>query len=462
MKILIKNGTIVTAAETYEGDLLIDDGKIAVIGQGLGVEAVDKIYDAAGKYVLPGAVDVHTHLDAPQMGTVTADDFESGTTAAAWGGTTTIVDFAVQPRGGSLLQGYETWHRKADGKAVIDYAFHMVIRELSGQTLPEMDLLARDEGVTSFKLYMAYPGDLMVDDSQIFRIMQRSGTNGSLVCMHAENGDVIDTIVKKALAEGKTGPKYHSLTRPVRAEQEATHRAIALSEMAGVPVYIVHLSSAGALQEVRNARDLGLPVYAETCPHYLFLSIEEYDRPGFEAAKYVMTPPLREKQHQAALWKGLAGRDIQVISTDHCPFCWKEQKEIGKDDFSLIPNGAPGIESRLMLVYDGGVRPGLISLNRMVELLSTNPARLMGLYPTKGTLAPGSDADVVIFDPQATLVLSAATHHTKVDYNLFEGREVTGVPVTVLVRGEAVIEERKFVGQPGSGRFIKRNHYQLV
>jgi dihydropyrimidinase len=462
MRTIIKNGTIVTAVGTYPGDILIEGEKISAIGLNFPAEQTDKIIDAAGKYVLPGAVDVHTHLDAPQMGTVTADDFESGTTAAAWGGTTTIVDFATQPRGGSLLQGYETWHRKAAGKAVIDYGFHMVIRQLNQQVLPEMDLLVRDEGVSSFKLYMAYPGDLMVGDAEIFRILQRSGENGGLVCMHAENGDVIDLIVKKALAEGKTAPRYHALTRPTKAEAEATHRAIALAEMVGVPVYIVHLSCADALEEVRDARQLGLPVYAETCPHYLFLSIEEYDRPGFEGAKYVMTPPLREKWHQDVLWKGLAGRDVSVISTDHCPFCIREQKEIGLNDFSLIPNGAPGIESRLMLVYDGGVRQGRITLNRMVELLSTNPARLMGLYPRKGTIAPGSDADLVIFDPEAKLVLSAKTHHTKVDYNLFEGREVTGVPITVLSRGQTVIENRAFVGKPGNGKYIKRDHYQLV
>lgn len=462
MRTIIKNGTIVTAVGTYPGDILIEGEKISAIGLNFPAEQTDKIIDAAGKYVLPGAVDVHTHLDAPQMGTVTADDFESGTTAAAWGGTTTIVDFATQPRGGSLLQGYETWHRKADGKAVIDYGFHMVIRQLNEQVLPDMDLLVRDEGVSSFKLYMAYPGDLMVGDAEIFRILQRSGENGGLVCMHAENGDVIDLIVKKALAEGKISPKYHALTRPTKAEAEATHRAIALADMVGVPVYIVHLSCAEALEEVRDARQLGLPVYAETCPHYLFLSIEEYDRPGFEGAKYVMTPPLREKWHQDVLWKGLAGRDVSVISTDHCPFCIREQKEIGLNDFSLIPNGAPGIESRLMLVYDGGVRQGRITLNRMVELLSTNPARLMGLYPRKGTIAPGSDADLVIFDPEAKLVLSAQTHHTKVDYNLFEGREVTGVPITVLSRGQTVIENRVFVGKAGNGKYIKRDHYQLV
>jgi dihydropyrimidinase len=462
MKTVVQNGNIITASDNYFADILIEDGIIVAIARQIPAEGADKIIDARGYYVFPGGVDVHTHLDSPQLGTVTSDDFETGTIAAAWGGTTTIVDFAQQPKGGSLPQGYEIWSKKAEGKAVIDYSFHLVIREMSEQALADMDIMVRDEGITSFKLFMAYPGDLMVDDEAIYKAMRRTADNGGLICLHAENGSVIDVIVKKALAEGKTGPKYHSLTRPIKAEQEATHRAIALAEMAGVPVYIVHLSNTGALEEVRHARDLGLPAYAETCPHYLFLSIEEYDRPGFEAAKYVMTPPLREKHHQTALWKGLAGNDLQVVSTDHCPFCLKEQKEIGLNDFSMIPNGAPGIESRLSLIFDGGVRKGRIGLNRYVELVSTNPARLMGLYPRKGTIAVGSDGDLVIFDPNATEVMSATTHHMHIDYNLYEGMAVTGLPITVLSRGVPVIENRQFVGKAGSGKFIKRSHYQLV
>jgi dihydropyrimidinase len=462
VKALVKNGTVVTALDTIQADVLIEDGVISAIGRGLSVESVDRVYDAAGKLVLPGGVDVHTHMEMPFGGTVSADDFESGTTAAAWGGTTTIVDFAIQPDGTSLPATLEQWWKKAEGKAVVDYAFHMVIREWSDQIPADMDQLVKREGVTSFKIFMAYPGALMLDDASLFKAFQQTATNGGLICVHAENGGAIDVLVKQALAAGNTGPKYHMLTRPSTAEAEATHRAIRLAEMAGAPVYFVHLSCADALEMVRAARDRSLPVHAETCPHYLFLSKEEYDRPGFEGSKYVMTPPLRAKSDQTALWQGLAGNDLQVISTDHCPFCFKGQKELGKDDFSLIPNGAPGVESRLSMIYDGGVRGGRISLNRFVDLVSTAPARMMGLYPRKGTIAIGSDADLVIFDPDATLTLSAETHHSAIDYNLYEGTEVTGIPVTVLVRGEPVLVDRQFVGKAGGGQFLKRSLYQSL
>ncbi len=462
MKTLVKSGNIVTASDNYFGDVLIEEGVITAIARSIPASQADKVIEAGGKLVLPGGVDVHTHLQMPFNGTVTIDDWESGTTAAVWGGTTTIVDFAVQPMGGTLGQAFENWSQKAEGKAVIDYSFHMVIRDFNNQALEDMDRLVKDEGVTSFKLFMAYPGDLMLDDAAIFRVMRRAEKNGALVCLHAENGGVIDVIIKEALAQGKTGPKYHALTRPTIAEGEATHRAIALSEIAGVPVYFVHLSCSEALNMVQEARDRGLPVHAETCPHYLFLSLEEYDAPGFEAAKFVMTPPLREKHHQEALWKGLRGNDLQVISTDHCPFCFREQKEMGIGDFSKIPQGAPGIESRLSLVYDGGVRKNRISLNRFVELVSANPAKMMGLYPKKGTIAVGSDGDLVIFEPETKMLLSAKTQHSKIDYSLFEGREVTGVPITVLSRGTPVIEDRKFVGRAGAGKFIKRQHYTLL
>jgi dihydropyrimidinase len=401
-------------------------------------------------------------MEMPFGGTVSADDFESGTVAAAWGGTTTIVDFAIQPDDTSLPATLEQWWKKAEGKAVVDYAFHMVIRQWNDQIPADMDQLVKREGVTSFKIFMAYPGALMLDDASLFKAFQRSATNGGLICVHAENGGAIDVLVRQALAAGDTGPKHHMLTRPTTAEAEATNRAIRLAEMAGAPVYFVHLSCADALDVVRSARDRGLPVHAETCPHYLFLTNKEYDRPGFEGAKYVMTPPLRQQHDQDALWQGLAGNDLQVISTDHCPFCFKGQKELGKDDFSLIPNGAPGVESRLSMVYDGGVRGGRLSLNRFVDLVSTAPARMMGLYPRKGTIAVGSDADLVIFDPNATLTISAATHHSKMDYSLYEGMEVTGVPTTVLVRGEPVLVDRQFVGTPGSGRFLKRDLYQSL
>jgi dihydropyrimidinase len=328
--------------------------------------------------------------------------------------------------------------------------------EVNDQLEEEMDALVR-QGVTSFKLFMAYPGVFMLDDGSIFRALQRSGKNGGTICMHAENGGVIDVLVKQALAEGKTAPKYHALTRPARAEAEATHRAIALAEIADVPVYIVHLSAAEALEMVTEARDRGLPAYAETCPQYLFLSYDNYEEPGFDGAKYVMSPPLRPKEAQDRLWRGLRFNDLQAISTDHCPFCMKEQKELGRGDFSKIPNGAPGIETRMTLVYDGGVRTGRISLNRFVELTSTSPAKIFGLFPRKGTIAPGSDADLVIFDPNAKTTLTARTLHMKVDYNPYEGREVTGIAETVVSRGRLVIENRKFVGRPGAGSFIKRS-----
>jgi dihydropyrimidinase len=454
MRTLIKNGTIVTAVDQYKGDVLVEDEKISVIGMSLDIVA-DKAIDAAGKYVLPGGIDVHTHMDMPFGGSTSADDFETGTRAAAFGGTTTIVDFAIQYRGQTLHHAMETWAKKAESKAVIDYGFHMIITELNDQVEGEMDALVR-QGITSFKLFMAYPGVFMLDDASIFKALLRTGKNGGTICMHAENGGVIDVLVQRALAEGKTAPKYHALTRPARAEAEATHRAIALAEIADVPVYIVHLSAAEALEMVTEARDRGLPAHAETCPQYLFLSYDNYEEPDFAGAKYVMSPPLRDKAKQNQLWRGLASNDLQVISTDHCPFCMKEQKELGKDDFSKIPNGAPGVETRMSLVYDGGVRQGRISLNRFVELTSTSPAKIFGMFPRKGTIAPGSDADIVIFDPNRTITLAATTLHMNVDYNPYEGRQVTGATDTVLSRGRLVIENGVFVGRPGSGSFLKR------
>ena len=452
--LLIKNGIVVTATDIYEGDVFVDGEKIAAIGTALQMSA-DRVIDAKRKYVFPGGIDVHTHLDMPFGGTTSADDFESGTIAAAFGGTTSVVDFAIQYKGQTLHHAWETWMKKAEGKAAIDYGFHMIITDLSVQVEEEMDALVR-QGVTSFKLFMAYPGVFMLDDASIFRALLRTGSNGGTICMHAENGGVIDVLVKKALAEGKTAPKYHALTRPARAEAEATHRAIALAEMANVPIYIVHLSAAEALEMVTEARDRGLPAFAETCPQYLFLSYDNYEEPGFDGAKYVMRPPLRPRETQEQLWRGLAFNDLQAISTDHCPFCMKEQKVLGKGDFSKIPNGAPGIETRMSLVYDGGVRPGRISLNRFVELTSTSPAKIFGLFPRKGTIAPGSDADIVIFDPETKVRLSAKTLHMKVDYNPYEGREVVGATDTVISRGRVVIDGGKFVGRAGSGSFIKR------
>ena len=459
MTLLIKNGTIVTATDQYKGDVFVDGEKISVIGTSLAMPA-DRTIDATGKYLFPGGIDVHTHLDMPFGGSMSSDDFETGTIAAAYGGTTTVVDFAIQYHGQTLHHAWETWMKKAEGKAAIDYGFHMIITELNDQVELEMDELV-SQGVTSFKLFMAYPGVFMLDDASIFKALLRTGNNGGTICMHAENGGVIDVLVKKALAEGKTAPKYHALTRPARAEAEATHRAIALAEIAGVPIYIVHLSAPEALEMVTEARDRGLPAYAETCPQYLFLSYDNYEEPGFAGAKYVMSPPLRPKDAQDRLWRGLAGNDLQAISTDHCPFCMKEQKVLGEHDFSKIPNGAPGVETRMSLVYDGGVRTGKISLNRFVELTSTSPAKIFGLFPRKGTIAPGSDADIVVFDPEKKLTLGAKTLHMRCDYNPYEGREVTGATDTVISRGKVVIDAGKFTGKAGAGSFLKRDPRQM-
>ena len=455
---IITNGRVVTATDTFVSDVAINRGKIAAIGDNLPRENAAQVIDAAGKYVLPGGIDVHTHLDMPFGGTTSSDDFETGTRAAAFGGTTTLIDFAIQYKGQTLRTAFDAWMEKASGKAVCDYAFHCIITELADAQLEEMNALVR-EGVTSFKLFMAYPGVFMLDDGSIFKALRRTANNGGLVCMHAENGNAIDVIVQQALAEGKKAPKYHALTRPTTAEAEATARAIALAEMAGAPVYIVHLSCNDALEKVREARDRGLPVYAETCPQYLYLSIDNFDVPDFEGAKYVFTPPLREKWHQEKLWNGLKRDHLQVVSTDHCPFCFKEQKELGRGDFTKIPNGGPGVEHRMSLIYSGGVAAGRFSVNRFVELVSTTPAKLFGLYPRKGTIAVGSDADMVIFDPNRKHTISAKTHHMRVDYSMFEGIQVTGMPSTVLSRGRVVVDNEKFLGRAGAGEFVKRSTY---
>ncbi|MBC7909711.1 MAG: dihydropyrimidinase [Pyrinomonadaceae bacterium] len=454
MKTLIRNGRIITAVDDYKADILIEDETISVIGAKLEMEA-DLVIDAAGKLLIPGGIDPHTHMELPFGGTEASDDFRTGTIAAAHGGTTTIIDFAVQYKGQALIEAVDNWHQKAEGKTAIDYGFHLITTELEDSQIEEM-YTVMDEGITSFKMFMAYPGVFLVDDATIFRAMSAAGERGGLICMHAENGVVINEIIKRALAAGRTAPKYHALTRPTRAEAEGVHRAIAIAEMAEAPVYIVHLSCADALEQVREARDRGLPAFAETCPQYLFLSYDNYEEPGFEGAKYVMTPPLREKWNQAELWKGLKTDDLQVISTDHCPFCMKEQKELGRDDFSKIPNGAPGVEHRVPLIYNGGVVENRISLNRFVELTSTAAAKMFGLFPKKGTIAVGSDADIVIFDPEKQQTISAATHHMNVDYSAYEGKTITGVVETVLSRGRIVIENGEYKGKAGDGKFLKR------
>ncbi len=453
MKTLIRNGRVVTAVDDYKADILIEGEVVSVIGAKLEMEA-DRVIDAAGKLVIPGGIDPHTHMELPFGGTEASDDFRTGTIAAAHGGTTTIIDFAVQYKGQTLTEGLDAWHAKAEGKTAIDYGFHLITTDLEDERVPELHKVM-DEGVTSFKMFMAYPGVFLVDDATIFRAMSAAGERGGLICMHAENGIVINEIIKRALAAGRTAPKYHALTRPTRAEAEGVHRAIAIAEMAESPVYIVHLSCADALEQVREARDRGLPAFAETCPQYLFLDIDDYGE-GFEGAKYVMTPPLRERWNQQELWKGLKTDDLQVISTDHCPFCMKEQKELGRDDFTKIPNGAPGVEHRVPLIYNGGVVENRISLNRFVELTSTAAAKMFGLFPRKGTIAVGSDADIVIFDPEATQTISAQTHHMNVDYSAYEGKTIRGVVETVLSRGRVVIEGGEYKGKPGDGQFLKR------
>ncbi len=457
---LIKNGLVVTASDTYASDVGIKGEKVAALAADLPRESARQVVDAKGNYVLPGGIDVHTHLDMPFGGTTSADDFESGTTAAAFGGTTTLIDFAIQYKGQTLRTALDAWWKKAEGKAAIDYGFHCIITDLPDARLEEMKALV-GEGISSFKLFMAYPGVFLLEDGLIFKAMQAASKLGAMICMHAENGGVIDVLVQKALAEGKTAPKYHALTRPSTAEGEATGRAIALAEMAGAPVYIVHLSCAEALEKVREARDRGLPAFAETCPQYLYLSMDDISKPGFEGAKYVFSPPVREKWHQDKLWNGLATDHLQVVSTDHCPFCFKEQKEMGKGDFSKIPNGGPGVENRVSLVYTGGVAKGRFSVNRFVEMVSTAPAKLFGLYPRKGTVAVGSDADLVIFDPKRKQVISAKTHHMRVDYSMFEGIEVTGVPLQVYSRGKLLVDGDKFLGHAGQGQFLKRQASNL-
>ena len=454
--VLIQHGTVVNANATMKADLLIEGAVIKEVRPDIPACAAETVVDATGLLLLPGGIDAHTHLDMPFGGTNSADDFLTGTRAAAIGGTTTIVDFAIQARGTKMRTALDTWWKKAEGKACIDYGLHMIVTDLPDAGLEDMDDLVR-EGVASFKLFMAYPNVLMVDDATIFKAMRQTAKNGALICMHAENGSVIDVIVQQALAEGKTAPIYHALTRPTVAEAEAVHRAIAMAEMAGVPVYIVHLSSEDALNQVREARDRGLPAFAETCPQYLLLSLEDnmVDK-GWEGAKYVFTPPLREKRNQPKLWEGLRQDNLQVVSTDHCPFCFEDQKALGKSDFTKIPNGGPGIENRLQLLYHHGVGSGNMTLNRFVELVSTAPARIFGMYPKKGVLASGSDADIVLWDPDASHTISAATHHMRVDYSMFEGFKVRGNARDVYSRGELIVSKGQFIGKPGRGEYLRR------
>jgi dihydropyrimidinase len=458
MSILIKGGRVITGADDYVGDVFVEDERISVIGESLDVQA-DRTVDASGKYVLPGGVDPHTHLDMPFGGTVTIDDVESGQTSAAFGGTTTHVDFIIQPAGATFAEALEEWRGKANGKQVIDMGYHMAVTDLKqGGTLEELAALP-EQGITSYKLFMAYKGALMVDDETLFRTMEVAAETGALVMVHAENGDAIDVLVKQALAEGRTEPKYHALTRPPETEGEATNRAIQLSRVAGSPLYVVHVSCAEAVEPIQLAREKGWNVWGETCTQYFFVDYTFLERPDFEGAKYVYTPPPRDKTNQDVLWNAVRTDTLSAISTDHCAFLWDGQKTMGRNDFSKIPNGGPGLENRLQMIHEFGVRGGRMTLNRMVELLCTNPAKLFGLYPRKGTIAVGSDADIVVFDPEKRVTISASTHHSKSDYNLFEGTEVTGAPELVLLRGNVLVEGDELVASPGIGQFVARARF---
>jgi dihydropyrimidinase len=456
MRTVITNGTIVTADGSYPADVLVDGETIALIGRDLAAAGVtaDRTIDATGRYVMPGAIDVHTHMELPFGGTFAKDTFESGSRAAAFGGTTTIVDFAVQSKGGTLRAGLDTWMAKAEGNTVIDYGFHMIMSDVTDASLVEMDQLVA-AGVPDFKLFTAYPGVFLSDDGAIFRAMQRTADNGGLIMMHAENGVAIDIVANQYAAAGKTDPYYHGVVRYPVFEGEATNRVIRLAEAAGVPVYIVHLSSRDALDAVRAARDRGSKAFAETCPQYLFLTLEDLGN-GFEGAKFVCSPPLRPADHLEELWTGLVKDDLQLVATDHCPFDFHGQKELGRGDFRKIPNGLPAVEDRVNLLHDGGVVGGRFSRERWVEIVSTAPAKLFGMYPRKGAIAVGSDADIVIYDPERRHTISAQTHHMDVDYSIFEGRTVQGAAELVLSRGSVVIEGGAFVGSKGHGTFVKR------
>ncbi|QGK70400.1 dihydropyrimidinase [Allosaccharopolyspora coralli] len=461
---LIRGGLVVTATEEILADVLVEGERIAALAgpetSEQWVAGVDRVLDASGMYVVPGGVDGHTHMQMPFGGTYASDTFETGTRAAAWGGTTTIVDFAIQSRGRALREGLDAWHAEAEGECAVDYGFHMVLSDIGEQTLKEMDTLV-GEGVTSFKMFMAYPGVFYSDDGQILEAMQQAAGNGALTMMHAENGIAIDVLVKQALAAGHTDPKYHGQVRHPLLEAEATHRAIQLSRVADVPLYVVHVSSTDAVAEITAARDVGTPVFAETCPQYLFLTVDDLARPGFEGAKYVCSSPLRPAEHQESLWRALRTNDLSVVSTDHCPFCFAQQKELGTGDFSKIPNGIPGVENRLDLLHQAVV-DGRISRRRWVELASTTPAKMFGVHPRKGAIVPGADADIVVYDPAAEHVLSAETHHMNVDYNAYEGRRVTGSARTVLSRGQVVIDSGEYVGRKGHGRYLQRSTCQYL
>jgi dihydropyrimidinase len=470
MTTLIRGGLVVGPVTAQPMDVLIDGERVvALLAPGentLGVDlaaSAERVIDAIGKYVVPGGVDIHTHMELPFGGTSASDTFETGTRAAAHGGTTTIVDFAVQKNGERVQDCLAAWHQRADGNCAIDYGFHQIIGGVDDESLKAMDELV-NEGITSFKLFMAYPGVFLSDDGQILRAMQTAANNGSVIMMHAENGTAIDVLVSQALARGETAPRYHGLTRPWQTEEEATHRAIMLAHLTGAPLYVVHMSAKQAVSTLAAARGEGWNVFGETCPQYLYLSLEEHlSAPGFEGAKYVCSTPLRprEEGHQEELWRYLRTGDLQVVSTDHCPFCFKEQKELGLNDFSKIPNGIGGVEHRMDLIYQGVV-DGRISLSRWVELCCTTPARMFGLHPRKGEIVPGADADIVVYDPLAKTRISVETAHMNIDHSAWEGYEIDGGVDTVLSRGTVVVQRGEYLGHKGHGQFLRRGLSQYL
>ncbi len=456
MRTLITNGRIVTATDDYMGDILIEDEQIVAVGALANVQA-DTTIDATGRYIFPGAIDVHTHMELPLPTTVASDSFETGTIAAACGGTTTILDFANQRRGHTLAEALQSWHEKADGNAAIDYGFHMTITDLASAPEAAMDEMIA-AGITTFKLLMAYPNTFMVGDETIFRVLRHSARIGGLVMVHAENGIVIDLIIREAVAAGHLSPAYHARTRPAILEAEATQRAITLATLAAAPLYVVHVSCAASLHAIAAARAQGLQVWGETCPQYLYLNDTVYAAPGFEGAKFVCTPPMRKASDNEELWRGLQRRELQVVSTDHAPFNYAGQKELGREDFTKIPNGLPSVEHRVMLLYNG-VRRGLLNIHHFVDLVATMPAKLFGLFPRKGTIAPSSDADLVLFDPERSFTISAANQHQRVDYTPYEGIQVQGVPETVLLRGRVIVNNGAYVGGKGGGVYLHRKTF---
>ena len=467
MSTLIKNGMVITAGDTFQADILIKDGRIAMMGEELAVEGAE-VFDVEGKFVMPGGIDVHTHLDMPFGGTMSSDDFFTGHRAAAFGATTTHIDFVLQPMGGSLRDGLDTWHAKANGKAAIDYGFHMAITDLRDEVMDEIPTLV-DQGITSIKLFMAYKGILQVDDITLFKAMMVAAEHGLLTMVHAENGDVIDVLVKQALANGQMDAIYHAKTHPALIEGEATGRAIALAGVANAPLYVVHMTCREALDQLALGRAKGLPVMGETCTQYMFVFEDDLTKPNFEGAKYVCSPPVRQPADRDALWSALTGGGLQAVSTDHCPF-WFEGgqngriagKELGRGDFSKIPNGMPGIEDRLGVMWHHGVNGGKFSPNRFVELMSTNPAKIFGLYPRKGSISIGADADIVVWDPEKDHTISASTHHMNTDYNVYEGMEVRGWTEKVFLRGRLIVDGDQWLGEAGSGQFLRREPFAEV